>query len=194
MRRLTLLLPLGLALGCATETSTFTGSLATESFPAAPTSVVAVASDASETLAVVDASGAFSLELPTEETYTLFVETADGRVPIGLRPTDDSFGTVLSLGMGSATVDLGELTWVTTFTVRADVEAPEAPETPSIDEAADVVCEDAEAASAGVHGGKGKHGGKRKHGGGDVVTDIPLDAPVFVLPTYALELRVGCGC
>lgn len=199
MHRIALLLSVGFVFGCATEESTFTGSLAVDSFPSDATGVVAVSSDATEVLAAVDAAGAFTLALPTEDTYSFFVETADGRIPVALRVSGESFGSVLDLGMGAATIDLGELTYHSNITVKADVEAPETTEPPTISEDADVVCEDgdegasdARAADGDGHHGKGKHGGKGK---GNDVTDVLLtDAPAFVLPTYALELQVGCGC
>ncbi len=197
MHRFGLLLSVGLALGCSVEESTFTGALALDSFPADATGVIAVSADATELAAEVDAAGAFTLVVPTEDSYSLFIETADGRVPVALRVSGASFGSVLDLGMGAATVDLGTLTYVSNISVKADLDPPADTEPPTISEDATVVCEEEDGGASDVHRAKssGHHGKGKHHGKGDDVTDVLLtDAPAFVLPTYALPLSVGCGC
>lgn len=73
---------------------------------------------------------------PARARRRLFIDTPDGRLPLALRVSGDSFGSLLDLGMGAATVDLGTLTYVSTITVRAEVDPPVATDPPTISEAA----------------------------------------------------------
>lgn len=196
------------AAGCgASDDATITGQLALDTFASTPSGIVAVDGDGEEVSAAQDAAGAFSLVVPDEATYRLYIALGDERVPIALRNTDTGWGATLRIGMGGPTIDVGTLRYAATTAAEALTVTDEtlpvedtcvdgvssASGAACIGGDASIVCEDGDAAEAGMHGGRrGRHGGK---GRGESVGDVELtDAPAVVVPTVGLPLDVGCGC
>mgnify|MGYP001330834530 CR=1 FL=1 len=207
MKQINFVLLAALLVGCGSSSGTLTGIVDSESFPSSVSGVVAVDESGEESLATLGTDGSFALSVAEEATYSLFVETADGRVPVGLRVTGTSFGSTLRLGMGAPTADLGSLRYVSQITTKAETVPVE--ETcvdgvlsesggACLEQAATVACEDSDGDMDG-HGHSGRHHGKhggRGHGNSDSeLVDVTLEAaPAIVLPSLSLPLSVSCGC
>jgi hypothetical protein len=177
-----------------------------DSFPSSVSGVVAVDDSGEESLALIASDGSFALSVAEEATYALFVETSNGRVPVGLRVTGASYGSTLRLGMGAPTADLGSLRYVSQITTKAETVPVE--ETcvdgvlsesggACLEQAATVTCEDGMDGDGDGDGHHGRHHGKRGgygHSEAELV-DVTLEtANAIVLPTLSLPLSVGCGC
>jgi hypothetical protein len=204
MKRINFVLLAALLAGCGSTSGTLTGVVDGDSFPSSVSGVVAVDDSGEESLAVLASDGSFALSVAEEATYALFVETSDGRVPVGLRVTGASYGSTLRLGMGAPTADLGSLRYVSRITTKAETVPVEETcvdgvlsESGSacLEQAATVTCEDGMDGDGDGH--HGRHHGKRGgHGESEAeLVDVTLEtANAIVLPTLSLPLSVGCGC
>lgn len=207
-----------------TPESTISGTVDTSSFPGAVTSLTATDSAGVASTVALASDGSFTLALPAGETYSLALTVDGAAVPVAARrisPTDMSagYGSLFAVATDGATVDLGELRFVSlvktqALTVGSDtiVDVEETCEaglgaitgSACIGSEAPVVCADSGMGhgdgDGDGHRGRGHHG-KHPHDGdmGDdaaatPVIDVPLqDLRGVVLPSAAVPLALSCG-
>jgi len=64
--------------------------------------------EAGSTLGAIQSDAAFSLSLPSQETYQLFLDVDGVSVPVATRKSDAGYGSVVAIGSDAAAVDMGQ--------------------------------------------------------------------------------------
>jgi hypothetical protein len=101
---------MGCLVGCASHTvseSRAKGTLAMTSFSSAPQAVVATSGRGVESRATLSAAGAFSLNLPKGDKYSLSVDVEGRRVPLAMARRSGRFDRTFKVSSDGVAIDLG---------------------------------------------------------------------------------------
>lgn len=99
-----------MAVGCTSTTSTISGTIQQESFPA-PVTKITVRSDKGDTVVPVDATGKFALVLQQGAEYQFLFSTEGKATPLIARAVAGRLDTTVRVRSGGAKVDMGNVTY-----------------------------------------------------------------------------------